>query len=116
MKVGWYDSLDTMPTTGAVRRAIKIAKESLLSQGFELVPFSLSIEEVHRFRDIFVAYFSNYLQAPAAEKFNMEGEKLSETFFRTKLAYDMPKSIRGVLTFLINLSGNGRLMEFAKYC
>ena len=47
LRIGYYDSIDDLPTSTAVRRAIRLAKEKLESLGHELVPFPISSEEYH---------------------------------------------------------------------
>jgi len=45
IRVGYYESLEIAPATLPVQRAVKVAKEALEDQGYELVPFKLSLEE-----------------------------------------------------------------------
>jgi len=43
--VGYFDEMPLVPTSASMKRAIKIAKEKLEGQGYNLVPFKISEEE-----------------------------------------------------------------------
>lgn len=45
MRIGYFDSMEIMPATTAVKRAVQIAKEALETHGFELIPFNFTIDE-----------------------------------------------------------------------
>eukprot|EP00349_Pseudokeronopsis_sp_Brazil_P009631 CAMPEP_0202970280 /NCGR_PEP_ID=MMETSP1396-20130829/16256_1 /ASSEMBLY_ACC=CAM_ASM_000872 /TAXON_ID= /ORGANISM="Pseudokeronopsis sp., Strain Brazil" /LENGTH=149 /DNA_ID=CAMNT_0049698683 /DNA_START=709 /DNA_END=1158 /DNA_ORIENTATION=- len=44
-RIGYFDSFQLAPTSPSVKRAIRMAKEALEAQGYELVPFRLTYEE-----------------------------------------------------------------------
>jgi len=46
IKVGYFDSFPFLSATDATKRAVSEAKQALESQGYELVPFNFTAEEV----------------------------------------------------------------------
>ena len=76
MRIGYFESLDTVPTTPAVRRAVRMAKEALEKQGYELVPFPLSKKEVLMFRKMIVVLVVNFTMGPVSLLMHGKGENL----------------------------------------
>ena len=53
IKIGYFETLPTVQSTLAARRAVKIARDALEKQGFELVQIEFSLEEILDFRKIY---------------------------------------------------------------
>lgn len=45
-RVGYCESFDTLPASASARRAVRLAKESLERQGFTMVKFDLTAEQI----------------------------------------------------------------------
>lgn len=68
MRIGYFESLDTLPSSYSTRRSIKLAKEALEGQGFVLVPFILTSEEVGIFKNIALTLLVSYTVGPLSAK------------------------------------------------
>jgi len=64
IRVGYLESISSFPTTEAVKRSVRMAKEALESQGYELVPFVVTAEEMESVRDTFFGIIATAALGP----------------------------------------------------
>ena len=118
MRIGYYESLDTTPSTQSVRRAVRLAKEALERQGFELVPFKFSEEEVMTFKRISFTLFANFVLGPLSRKVVQSGEKLQPVYALAANMLNFPTLVHSLAKNIMILLGNKRkaaLVENCKY-
>lgn len=60
MRVGYLESLPSIPASEASKRAVRMAKQALEQKGFTLVKFELSLEEIAQLRDVMIGLVGNY--------------------------------------------------------
>ncbi|CDW76001.1 amidase family protein [Stylonychia lemnae] len=109
LRVGYMDRLPTLQSSKAARRALQLAKDALESQGFELVPFNLTLEEVRTLKQTLSGIMITSNAGPICQLVTESGENLQKVnlgFF----AYYKANSIKQFLIrTLLNLTGNHRI-------
>ena len=111
IKIGYFDSLDMLPATSAMVRAINIGKDALRDQGFELVAVNFTKEDIKEARDIFVGLLINYMLGPMINLLEnnyespMDSYKLSVLFFKSNFI------TRNLILTLLKVTGNSRIAE-----
>lgn len=63
IRIGYFDNLKILETSNAVKRAVKMSKEELESQGYELVPFKITYDEEVEIFSLFLQSIWNYESA-----------------------------------------------------
>jgi hypothetical protein len=115
IKIGYYDNMPTMPSTVAMKRTVKIAKEALESQGYELVPFNISEQEILEYREIIVGILANGTMVPLADYIISKGEDLIPSYQRGMNYFRSSYLFKALLLFLLGISGNRRIQQFLKH-
>jgi hypothetical protein len=111
MKIGYYDSFGVIPSTEAVKRSIRIAKENLHWLGYELVPFSFTDAEIEDINNTFFALIMSGILGPCLNTSYSNYEKsfpqysLVEKYFKSSL-------FRRFSRFVNNLCGNIRINKY----
>jgi hypothetical protein len=100
-----------MPTTNAVKRAVKIAKEALEAKGYELVKFEISDEEVKEYGDTVSALFANSNFGAILDHADEMYEEMMPCYDTTSFIYKCNPIMRRLVTWYLYLTGNKRILE-----
>ena len=76
VRVGVWNSLATAPASEPVLRAMRLAKEALVKQGFEVVEFELTKQEIHEYAEVLTTMVINYVVMPTLREADRNHEKV----------------------------------------
>eukprot|EP00347_Sterkiella_histriomuscorum_P000336 403376262 len=116
MRIGYYQSLETVPASASVRRAVAMAKDALEKQGYELVPFTLSKEEILTFRRIMITLVANHTLGPIARIILNSNEELATVYRQSAAFFFLPNCLKHLALLLLKVTGNKRQAEYAQNC
>ena len=114
VRVGYFDSIDYVPTTVAMKRAFNIAKVALEQQGFELVPIKIPEADITEARDLFISLVVNFSLGKMIKLLDANYEaplncyKLSVMFFKANFF------TRNLILSVLRLTGNKRIADAGK--
>ena len=110
LKIGWFDSIETLASSPAVKRAIKITKESLEAQGHTLVPFRFTGDQWKRTHTCFFNILIGGLYPWMLNQVDSNYVTLIPLCVPFKFVFDHPW-ISNVIQFLLGLMGQKRIRE-----
>ena len=64
IKIGYLDSHTKCPASKAALRTMKIVKDSLIEEGYELVPFVITNEELYKLQSLAIGLIANSCLGP----------------------------------------------------
>ena len=103
-----------MPTTKAVKKGIRIAISALTKEGYEVIPFPISREEIAEIKDIYLGLISNNPLKEFCEVIDLYHEESMPLYSTLFLIFRAGPLTRLLLHLLLRLSGNKRLSEGVK--
>ena len=116
MRIGYFDSYDTMPATAPIKRAVEIAKVALEKQGYELVKIQFSLEDIKEGGIIYTGLvLSNYV-APVLERIVSNYDNTLPSYKYSIILLRGGYIIRSLFMFLMRITGNNRLADGVSKC
>jgi len=106
VRIGYFDSLEWFPTTDAVKRSIHIAKKILEDKGFEVVPFTITNEEVLKMVDVYGGITVNAALGGVINQLYNNYEKPMKIYFLLMTLYSRGSTLRNLIRFVLKMTGN----------
>lgn len=98
-----------LPASDAIRRGIKLAKDALVKQGYEVVDFRMSQDEYRASVDLFLGMMVNGNSPFMVEDFEGEGEAFMRALQDNKTILYAGFMKRWLIDTLLKLSGRERV-------
>jgi hypothetical protein len=89
---------------------MQIAKKALEDQGYEVVPFNFTIEEVVEIKNIYIGLLSNVYAGPLLRESYRNFERPKSMYFLTNIYYNANFLTRALLKTVLYLLGNKRTL------
>ena len=81
------------------------------NQGYELVPFTLTNEDITQFRNITIGLLGNYTLSKAVKVMEAHGESPIDVYKLSVFSYFANPLLRSFIRLLLKLAGNGRIVH-----
>ena len=111
VRVGVWTSLPTAPASEPVQRAIRLAREALVKQGFEVVDFELSAKEINEYSEVLTTLIINYVVLPTYREADKNYEKVLPHYKALKMMLQWGPVFRWVVKLFIKISGSKRVVD-----
>ncbi|CDW85826.1 amidase family protein [Stylonychia lemnae] len=116
LRVGYIDRLPTLQSSKGARRALQIAKDALEKQGFELVPFNQTLEEVQTIKSAFQGIMISSNAGPVLKLLSDQCEDLLKVNVAFYSYYSANPLKKFLLRTLLKLTGNHRFSNAIANC
>ena len=111
VRVGIWASLPTAPASAPVLRAINLAREALTKQGYEVVEFQLSKQEIDEYAEVLTTLIINYVVIPTLREADKNYEEVVPQYKAMKLMLQWGPLFRWVVKLFLKVSGNQRVID-----
>jgi hypothetical protein len=109
LRVGYFDEMPLMPSSASIKRAIKIAKEKLEAQGYNLVPFKISEEENLTLKRVHTSACTLGIFGQFNDMFKRTHEHPISVYGLMFFFYNLPKVLQFVVKNLVRILASKRL-------
>lgn len=111
IKVGYWESLPTVPASAPNVRAARMAKEALIKQGYEVVDFALTKAEIQEYAEVLTTLALNYVLIPGLKVLENNYESVIPQYRAIKMLVNYGPVFRFLLKSVLSLTGNSRIRE-----
>lgn len=111
MTIGYFDSIETTPTTQAMKRVTQQAVAALKTRGFNLIPIKFELEDINEAREIFIGLILNHILGPLIKTLEANYESPLGCYKMSVMLFKANFVTRSLIFTLLRLSGNGRIYD-----
>lgn len=88
-----------------------IAKEKLIKEGFEIVEFKLTSEEIYDIRRIYLGLVLNYFMGPSLDNLNENYEEMIPSYRFVNSYFENSWFFRNYTNFKLKMTGQNRSLK-----
>jgi Asp-tRNA(Asn)/Glu-tRNA(Gln) amidotransferase A subunit family amidase len=114
IRVGYLESLQSIPCSESMKRAMRLSKKALEDAGYEIVPIDIPIDELLEHRDVFIGLISNAYMGPMLARLEEEAETELPIYTFPKLYYISGPITRFMIRCMFKLANNPRNLRLIK--
>jgi Asp-tRNA(Asn)/Glu-tRNA(Gln) amidotransferase A subunit family amidase len=116
VRIGYFDSYDTMPATSAMRRGVEIARAALEKQGYELVKIKFSEDIIKEAGIVYTGLVLSNSMAPILDRINDNYDDIMPCYKYSVILLRSGIFMRSLFIAVLRMTGNQRMANAVAKC
>ena len=116
MRIGYFESYDTMPATAPMRRALEIGRAALEKQGYELVKIEFSQEDIREAGHIYTGLVMSHIISPILNRISENYDDILPCYKYSVILLRSGYIVRNLFILLLRITGNARIANAVQKC
>jgi Asp-tRNA(Asn)/Glu-tRNA(Gln) amidotransferase A subunit family amidase len=116
VRIGYFESYDTMPATAPMRRALEIGRAALEKQGYKLVKIEFSQEDIREAGQIYTGLVMSHIISPILNRISENYDDILPCYKYSVILLRSGYIVRNLFILLLRITGNARIANAVQKC